>query len=87
MLGDEAALDEMRSLCRVKGSTTKDGPTMIAPDNGQGLDVQRCPSCHSFDLRTWTSTDRRVLFVCKRCNMRWHIAERRSSPRRHDAYH
>jgi WD40-like Beta Propeller Repeat len=67
---------------RVSGSTPEPrvvGVTMPEEERRPGLDVQQCPSCASTAvLRRSAEDDATVSFVCRRCNLRWSITERRA---------
>jgi transcription elongation factor Elf1 len=44
-----------------------------------GPDVQQCPSCGSTAVSQALVEARKVWFVCRRCDARWSIPDRRSS--------
>jgi len=55
------------------------GVTMPEEDRRPGPDVQQCPSCASTAvLRRSAEDDATVSFVCRRCDLRWSITERRA---------
>ena len=52
--------------------------TMTIPDRPAGPDVQRCPSCESTAVLSASVEGGKVWLVCRRCDLRWSIPDRRT---------
>lgn len=70
---------EWRCICPLGGRARDSEGDMSDAGRPPGLDVQQCPSCGSTAVYRLSIVESgRVWLVCRRCDLRWSIADRRS---------